>query len=324
MEARPVIECAGHPRDMGEAQGRACAAAVQAALREQGLPAARAHPLSLRAYTSGPVLGAGVGREIVRHFTHLSERIDGLARRAGAPVDSVAALHARMARSSVFGSSDAEPIALAMRRSGGESDVGLACSLPGSGDDASVWCLRHSRPTVGFESVEVTLPWLATSFAGVNASGLAAAYVPRPDAPAAPHGRTPAAPAILLVQECLQRFEQIEAGIDWCLDRPAAGNGIVVLADARGEMASVHLQQADRRVSWPTDGLLLCGGGVAAEAMLQKREVSDAMLSPAPIEGTGLEAVLGSSATRVVIEPATRALRLVDTRGAGEWLRIEG
>jgi len=324
MEARPVIECAGHPREMGQAQGGACAAAVKGVLRTQGLPAKRAQRMSLRAYTSGSVLGGGVAREIVRHFTHLSERIDGLARGAGVPVDSVSALHARTVQSSIFGPSGVEPIALITGGSEDEPVGRFACSLPEPTDESSAWCLRRSRPAVGFESVEVTLPWLVTSFAGVNAAGLAAAYLPRRDAPAAAQRRAPAAPAILLVQECLQRFEQIEASIDWCLDRPAAGSGIVVLADARGEMAAVHVEQGDRRVGWPADGLLLCGGDAETEAFLQKREARDAMFSPTPIEGTGLEALLGASATRVLIDPAARSLRLVDATGAGEPIHIEG
>ena len=41
------------------------------------------------------------------------------------------------------------------------------------------WVLRRSRPEVGFASVEVTLPWLATAIAGINEGGVAVAMVPR-------------------------------------------------------------------------------------------------------------------------------------------------
>ena len=89
------IACAGQPRDMGCDQGRACRDDVTAALVRAGLPSTRSRIADLRPFTAGGTRGEGAGREVIRHFTHLSERIDGLARKAGVSVDSVFELHAR-------------------------------------------------------------------------------------------------------------------------------------------------------------------------------------------------------------------------------------
>jgi hypothetical protein len=324
MSSDAVIDCAGHPRDMGEAQGQACADEVRSWLRAQGLPVERSRRFSLRAYTSGPVLGAGVGREIVRHFTHLSERIDGLARRARVPAGSIAGMHVRAVGRNAFGSTDGQALALGLRRGSGDAEAQLVCSLPALSRRDQAWCIRRSRPAVGFASVEVTLPWLVSSMAGVNSAGLAVGFVAGSDARPVGAEAECAAPTILLVQECLQRFEGLEAGIDWCLDRPVIGDGVIVLADARGEMASVHVEQGDRRVSWPIDGMLLRGGGAEVESLLQKREEVDALLANEPLPDGTLRSALGHDAQRVLLSPAERSLRVIGASGAGQPVTIEG
>jgi hypothetical protein len=123
----------------------------------------------------------------------------------------------------------------------------------------SEWIVRRSRPEVGFRSVELTLPWLATSVAGVNESGVAAMIAPT--APGGPRtAGTPAPSALLLVQECLQRFRDVTGCIDWCLKRPTSGAASIVVADAAGMLAGVALAGDERRVLSPSGGVLVAGG----------------------------------------------------------------
>ena len=75
-----TIECAGHPRDMGLAQGIATRTANRAEAERLGLPLRRSRMPSLRAHSVGAVRGAGAGREMFRHFAHQAERLEGLAR----------------------------------------------------------------------------------------------------------------------------------------------------------------------------------------------------------------------------------------------------
>jgi hypothetical protein len=114
--------------------------------------------------------------------------------------------------------------------------------------------VRRSRPEGLFASVEVTRPWLSCALLGVNERGLAVAGVaPTPD----PGGKG-AAPALLLAQDCLERFEALEAAMEWCLGRPAAGPATLLLADARGDVAGVEIAGDERRVLRPEAGVLVC------------------------------------------------------------------
>ncbi|MEZ4332989.1 MAG: hypothetical protein R3F35_14610 [Myxococcota bacterium] len=210
------IECAGHPRDMGLAQGRALRAAIRAAVAGAGLPRRRARWPSLRPLVSGPLRGRGAGRELFRHFAHQAERLEGLAEGAEVPLDSVLELQLRMR----------------------------------SGDGGPGAIVRASRPVVGFRSLEVTWPWLVPAVAGVNEAGLAVLA----RTPVAVHGGDPAihreggAPPLLLVQDCLARFEDLAGALDWCRKRPVEGEQTLVLADASGAMAEVVVSGRMRRI----------------------------------------------------------------------------
>ena len=51
---------------------------------------------------------------------------------------------------------------------------------------------------------------------------------------------------MLLVQESLQRFESVEAALDWAMNRPAWGHATLLLADAEGDRVSIHFRGAKR------------------------------------------------------------------------------
>ena len=70
------IVCAGHPRDMGFAQGQQLREVIAAAVARAGLSTRRSRWPSLRAVVSGPLRGRGAGRE-------LFETMDALARELG-------------------------------------------------------------------------------------------------------------------------------------------------------------------------------------------------------------------------------------------------
>jgi len=54
-----TIECAGHPRDMGIAQGAAVKAAIRGEIARVGLPLRRSRKPTLRGFTDGPIRGKG-------------------------------------------------------------------------------------------------------------------------------------------------------------------------------------------------------------------------------------------------------------------------
>jgi hypothetical protein len=251
-----AAESSGHPRDMGLDQGRCLEAAIRERVERAGLLARRSRVPSLAAFASGPVRGSGPGREMIRHYPHLAERMDGLARGARVPVDSIIALHSATV---AVGMGDVETRpAVAIAALGLEDSPGatLARSLPGSGEPGSTIVVRRSRPAVGFESVELTLPWLVAALCGMNEAGLAACFVSDHPAPGVPD---PGPVPVLLVQESLQRFESVDASIDWACSRPASGFGTLLLADANGSRGSVVFAGRERNATRVADGPLVAG-----------------------------------------------------------------
>ena len=84
---------------------------------------------------------------------------------------------------------------------------------------AVIGFVRESRPVVGFRSLDVTRPWLVPAVAGVNEAGLA--VIAQWPGAAAVDGD--GAPPLLLVQDCLARFENVAGAADWCRKRPVEG-----------------------------------------------------------------------------------------------------
>jgi hypothetical protein len=313
-----VVDAAGHPRDMGLSQGRLLGHAVGERIRRAGLPGRRRRWPSLAPFASGPVRGTGIGRETIRHFAHLTERMDGLARGAGVPVDSVLSLHGRVC--ALDGLDVETQPAVALSAVGLQDSPGatLARSLPGAGSPGSTLVVRRSRPAVGFESLEVTLPWLVSSLAGVNEAGLTACFVPVERAAAAPAAAAP--PPVLLVQECLQRFESVEAALDWCAHRPVDGWATVLLADANGARARVDFAGAERRAGRAGEAPAVAGGperlaDALREAAAGARILDEKALCP-PDDST-------SSSAWVRLYPNRRTLELRRPAGPRESLSIE-
>jgi hypothetical protein len=157
------------------------------------------------------------------------------------------------------------------------------------------WVARRSRPEGLFASIEVTRPCLTAALAGVNERGLAVAAM-------GGRGATErcAAPAWLLAQDCLERFEAIEAALEWCLGRPGGRRATVLLADARGELAGVEFAGAERRVLRPSEGLLVSGGRAVCE------ELTKTLREAAPLDASALARRIEGDA--VALDPRERRL----------------
>jgi hypothetical protein len=286
-----MIECAGHPRDMGLTQGAAARSAIRAEVGRAGLPLKRSRIPTLKALAAGPLRGQGAGREFFRHFAHQSERLEGLACAAGVPTDSVLDLHLRVRAGGLEGGLLSRRASLRARTVGGSGEDKRALlerSLPSASDGEMGWIVRESRPEVGFRSVEIGLPWLVSAVAGVNVGGLA--VVAGPLLWGAPgHDGWP--PSLLLVQECLQRFKDVQGALDWCRKRPVEGEQSFVLADSSGALATVVASGRERRVQ-SGEGELYLEGGELAESAGEDRDRAD------------------GPTDRVWLDPATRRFQL--------------
>ncbi len=234
--------------------------AIRGEVARFDLPNRRSRVPSLGALTVGALRGSGAGREMIRHFAHQAERLEGLARSSALPVDSILELHLRIRAGGERGgllSRRSRISAKTIETSGEDKRLVLERTLPRAVDGEASWILRESRPQVGFRSVEVGLPWLVSSVAGVNEAGLA--VVGGPLLWGTP-GRDGFPTSLLLVQECLQRFEDLDGAIGWCCKRPVEGEQTLVLADASGNVATVVVCGRKRRVQ-PGEGELQLEGG---------------------------------------------------------------
>ena len=292
-----LIRCEGSPRALGLDQGRACASAIRVWLAARGLPARpRVFP-GLRRLAGGATLGAGAGREVVRHYPHLVERMSGVARAARVPLASL--MEDVVASAYGGGEHPLTAPAAAFAARGPRGAVAVARAF----DSKLPWILRASRPEIGFSSVEVTLPWLAGGVAGVNEAGIAAVAAAPPAASI--ERAVCGAPAWLLVQECLQRFDSLERSLEWCLLRPMAGSFSLLLGDAKGEVAVVEVSAGSRELQQRAAGHAVAGGEPAARAALCKRVAQHERAGP---EWLADEPVAGETAAQVWLDPGSSLL----------------
>ena len=245
----PVVHCTGAPRDLGFDQGIALAPRIaREALRETP----RAQPARWfceHAPTRHARAVRRAWRDTKRHFPHMAERALGLARGGGVSTFALAGLLARAGACA--------PSAVRVFES--EEGLLLARVLEAPRDALA---LRHSAPAPGYASAEVTLAWQTPALLGVNAHGLAVSGARAEEKLAlsisaarfASEQTSPrvrelqpsacAAPAVLLVQDCLQRFDTVAKALEWIARRPAAGGAELWLADAHGARARVRVTGA--------------------------------------------------------------------------------
>ena len=249
MSKAEAVHCKGAPRDLGLDQGRAFAARIQAeaeAVRSAG-------PLSRLLFERSSSRAAQIRRDTLRYFPHMAERAMGLARGGGVGEVALAALLGR-----AFEPGEGAILALGPSLAGDAAVI--VRILEGAEREAT---LRHSAPDTDFSSVELALPWRVPALCGVNEHGLAVASV-------ATGGATPgghAAPAVLLTQDVLQRFDTVEKAVEWLERRPAGGSASFVLADRSGALAAVDIAGDDRSVRGPANGVLTAGTAADRERL---------------------------------------------------------
>jgi hypothetical protein len=275
-----VLECEGAPRDLGRDQG--------VAWRETLRRRCATGPLALLRALIGP--GASTARtlrDVRRHFPQQSEQLEGIARGAR-----------------LFDASVARAMVATLRRSGGglavvqrEGAPLVAALLP------NAVVLRRSRPEGRFGAIEATLPELTTALLAVNDRGLAVAVSP---GPAAREGEC-AAPAALLLRDCIERFDAVGPALEWCRSRPAAPGGALVFADAAGGAAGLEFAAERRVLRRPRGGVLLLGQRVVPAEEAAKRL---AELAASEGDPEGLHRVFGSVGVPACADPATRRLWL--------------
>ncbi|MCH2187753.1 hypothetical protein MK280_18010, partial [Myxococcota bacterium] len=139
--------------------------------------------------------------------------------------------------------------------------------------------------------IELTQAWSVSSAAGINEASLAACMVPDRRSSQFERGAYP--PAQLLVQECLQRFQDIEAAIDWCSHRPSSGEASLLLVDGSGGRALVTFEGKEVHVTRNPAGVY----GVSSNQPLVEA-LGESVASPSGLDEKLLSQVLFEQSAR--------------------------
>ncbi len=272
---RRILDCSGAPRDLGLDEGRELAETLRSELQLARQQLQRLRPSGgLRPLPNGP---RAVAEAVLRHFPHLAERSAGLTKGVGVARSRIWPLLARELRfhEDCQGSSAGLALGLGAARTGAGPVLAKALDLP-AGRESSL-LLRRSTPDNDHRSLELSVAGLPAALAGVNQEGLAVLLT------SSEHDLTTpqrcAAPPLLFVQDCLQRFTCVENALEWCMTRPVGGRGTLLLADADGELAGIEIDGETRRSLAPSAAGLICAGRPealpAAERALAEREIWD-------------------------------------------------
>ena len=280
------VDCSGAPRDLGRDLGRAWRTQVYAAVAPNTSLRKR---LALR---RDPVVQK-LHSDLRRYFPHQSEWLEGLALGAGVPLRA-------LVRALASNCAPGAPQGLALGAVAGPS-IGVASAVPRSA------LVRRVAPEGRFRSLEAALPTATSPVIGVNEAGLAVAVA---EQRALPGRYTP--PIALFARDCLERFERVEPALDWCLARPAAPGGSLLLADAHGDLAGVYAGGPERRALRPHGWLVLGDSGLELD---KPEHLAAGELEPAL---ANVLASLPGAGPAALVDPVGRRLRIA----GGEWIRV--
>lgn len=113
-----------------------------------------------------------------------------------------------------------------------------------------LYSIRNSRPANGFRSLDFTVAPLAGTVDGINDHGLCVTY----NYAHVVDVTAPAAPISMLISETLAKCETVAQAADWLCTRPHWGAGILMLADATGDIASLELSNTRAHLRRPAAG----------------------------------------------------------------------
>jgi hypothetical protein len=315
------LSCEGTPWAMGVAQGNALRAKIVAT--RQALAKLEAFRLLQPNWLPYPLYRAIAERRARRFLrTALSgqataaERMAGMAEGAGLSLGAVSLLNAlEPVMADARGISEISPL-------GGCSALAVRNSRSAGGEPILVknfdylplvqpfYVLREDRPRGGWRSLQFTLAPLVGAVDGVNERGLALTYnyafaVDQPST---------APPVSMLLADVLTRCETVAEAAAWMESRPRCGAGLVMLADAAGDIASLELSHTRSALRRPVadEDVIFHSNCYVSETMRQVEVARDAVFSA--------KAPQAQRGRRVQQSPEMRQARLAElTRGPGRW-----
>jgi hypothetical protein len=294
------VVCAGDPRELGLAQGVAAKAKILAsrtALAE--LEAFRKlqpawMPYRLFRWASERKATRFLNGPLSRDFPHMRQRLDGLAEGSGLGNPAIDLLNALEPMLSSVGGCTACPGACSAAAVRGRRSKSGAAALAQNFDYLPLvqpfYIVRECRPKGKLRSLEFTIAPLVGTVDGVNEGGLCITYN---------YGFTidglqkPAAPISMAISEALANCTTTTEAAAWIAAKPRSGGGLLMLADAGGDIASLEVSATRswlRRPSAGDDAIFHTNAFVGPE-MLEVQIPKDAVYTdaaPTPLRGRRL------------------------------------
>ena len=261
---RPRVEvvCEGGPREMGVAQGAGLRERIHAARRQlaemEAFRLAQPWWMPYRMFRRVAEWRAGrfLRGALARHAPHAARRLAGIAEGAAVAPDSLCLFNALEALMASVGDTTAvspgfgcSAVAVRAARSATGEPI-LAHNFDYIPLVQPFYILRRSRPEGGLASLDFTAAPLCGTVDGVNERGLCIAYnyAYTTDGPAA------APPISMSIAEALGQCATVGQAAERIAARPRPSGGILMLADAEGDVASLELTAARHHLRRPTEG----------------------------------------------------------------------
>ncbi len=297
----PMLDviCAGSPRELGLAQGEAMRGKIIAAY--ESLSELEAFRLMRPWWLPFDAFRRAASRKAEAHFREpmnkdcpgMIERLCGLADGAAVGIESLYLLNGL------------EAYLCSMAGCTAAAAVASACSAVAARGSRSVdgqgviarnfdylpmiqpfYSMRECRPSGGFRSLEFTIAPMCGTIDGINEQGLCITY----NYAYATGVAKPAAPISMAISEAMARCRNVQQAADWIRSRPRCGAGILMLADAEGDLASLELSSTHSQLRRPPAGSdILCHTNSYATDVMQRIEIPAAThynsRVPAPLRG---------------------------------------
>ena len=244
-----AIVCEGTQREIGRAQGAGAAAQISDCDRILGeleafrLLAPRFVPHALFVRLAERKASKAWSQEIAATSPEMAERLKGIAEGSATRESRLHLLNLlEPMMSDVRGMTVVPPLGGCSAMAVGSARARAAEPMLAHNFDylplvQPLYTMREVRPNDGFAALEFTCAPMAGAIDGLNEAGLCIVY----DYAYVTDGDRAAAPLSMLISECLRTCERIDQAADFITSRARWGGGLLMLADASGQVASLEV-----------------------------------------------------------------------------------
>lgn len=291
------VVCSGTPFEMGLAQGTALKTKIHAA-REvlTKLEAFRLKqpwwlPFSCYLWLSERRATRFLELPLERDYPEMKDRLLGIAQGAGVSPGRIHLFNAlEPLLSSIGGSTTCPGACSAVAVRGSRSVTGepmLARNFDYLPLIQPFYVMRESRPNKGFRALEFTTVPLGGAVDGMNEKGLAITYDYAFTTDRSP---VPSGPISMAISEALERCTSVAEAADWIIKKPRVGGGLLMMADAQGDIASLELSNTRSHLRRPAPGedALFHTNNFSEESMREVQIPNNALYNdnaPSPLRG---------------------------------------